>query len=70
MLTPGTKLTYLPPLNIFLKASDVQLSALGICFFAFVPLPWWLKQYRIHLHAGDVQETQVQSLGQEDPLEQ
>ena len=32
-------------------------------------LPWWLRQYRICLLMQETQETQVQSLGWEDPLE-
>ena len=33
-------------------------------------LPRWLRVKRIHLPIPETQETQVQSLGQEDPLEE
>ena len=71
MITPGTKLTYLLPLNIFQKASDVKLSALSRLFLCiFSPFPGGSSSKEPTCNAGDVQETRVQSLGQEDPLEQ
>ena len=32
-------------------------------------LPWWLSSKESSCNAGDLQEMQVRSLGQEDPLE-
>ena len=32
-------------------------------------LPWWLSSKQSSCNAGDLQEMQVRSLGQEEPLE-
>ena len=38
-------------------------------FALFLPIPYWLSGKKILLPTQEMQETKVQSLGREDPLE-
>ena len=58
---------FLSSFQIFQYSSIIATS---ICKLLHINLPRWLSSKKtIHLPIQEIQETQIQSLGQEEPLE-